>query len=233
MSLPVAIVTGASRGIGRATAEELSRRGYRLALAARSRDDLEVVRSSLKTDSISSPTDITDPAQVDRLVEQTLAQFGQVDAVVNNAGVAPVLSIEQMTVQQWHEVINTNLSSTFYLCKAAWAALKRQGGVIVNLSSISSRDPFAGFSAYAAAKAGINLLSLALAREGEPHGIRVHTVAPGAVETGMFRALMSHEKWSADKTLPPEEVARVIAGCITGELRHTSGEVIFLSRTLS
>jgi len=82
-------------------------------------------------------------------------------------------------------------------------------------------------------EAGVNLLGLALAREGEPHGIRVHTIAPAAVETGMFRSLMSKEQYGEDKTLPPAEIARIVAQCITGELAGTSGEVIHVHKRLT
>jgi 3-oxoacyl-[acyl-carrier protein] reductase len=97
---------------------------------------------------------------------------------------------------------------------------------------MSSRDPLPGFAAYGAAKAGLNLFSLALAREGAEHGIRSYAIAPGAVETSMFRRMVSKEKWPVEKTLDPADVARVVAQCIDGDLKYTSGEVIFLSKTL-
>jgi NAD(P)-dependent dehydrogenase (short-subunit alcohol dehydrogenase family) len=103
--------------------------------------------------------------------------------------------------------------------------------VIVNVSSAASRDPFPGLGVYGAAKAGLNVLGLALAREGEPYGIRVHTIAPSATETGMFRGIMSTEQVPPEKVMAPEDVARVIAECVSGELRHTSGEVIYLHKT--
>jgi NAD(P)-dependent dehydrogenase (short-subunit alcohol dehydrogenase family) len=104
--------------------------------------------------------------------------------------------------------------------------------VVVNVSSAAARDPFPGFAAYAAAKAGLHLFGLSAAREGEPIGVRVHTVAPGSVETEMFRGLMTKEQWPADKTLDPADVARIIGQCVTGELRYTSGEVIYVHRTM-
>ena len=102
--------------------------------------------------------------------------------------------------------------------------------MIVNISSVSSRDPFPGFAAYGAAKAALNVFSLVLAREGKEIGVRVHTIAPGAVETAMFRALVTEQQWPREKTLDPSDVARVIAQCVDGDLRHASGEVIFLSK---
>jgi NAD(P)-dependent dehydrogenase (short-subunit alcohol dehydrogenase family) len=167
------------------------------------------------------------------LVDKTLASFGRIDVVVNNVGLAPVAKVDELTIEQWHAVINTNLSSAFYLAHAVWGTFKQQrSGCIVNISSMASRDPLPGFLAYGAAKAGLNLMSLVLAREGAEHGIRSYAIAPGAVETSMFRRVVSREKWPTEKTLDPADVARVVAQCIDGDLKYTSGEVIFLSKTL-
>jgi hypothetical protein len=230
---PVAIITGAGRGIGRATAVELAARGFRLALAARGAEELNETARLSGTDAACCPTDVTDPAQVGRLVETALARYGRIDAVVNNAGLAPVRPIAEMSVAEWRDVIETNLSAAFYLTRAAWPAFERQrGGVVVNISSAAARDPFPGFAAYGAAKAGLNLFGLSAAREGEAIGVRVHTIAPSAVETGMFRKLMTPEQYPAEKTLDPADLARMIAMCVTGELRYTSGETIYVHRTV-
>ena len=234
---PVAIITGAGRGIGRATAVELAGLGYRLALAARDPDSLHQTVSALGGNperAFVVSTDVTDPQQVDRLVGQTLERFGRIDAVVNNAGFAPVRLIPDMSVAEWRAVIDTNLSAAFYLCRAAWPAFERQGGgVVVNVSSAAARDPFPGFAAYGAAKAGLNLFGLSAAREGERIGVRVHTIAPGATETDMFRSLPGMDRYPADKTLGPAEVARIIGRCVTGDLRYTSGEVIYVHKTMA
>jgi NAD(P)-dependent dehydrogenase (short-subunit alcohol dehydrogenase family) len=102
--------------------------------------------------------------------------------------------------------------------------------VVVNVSSAAARDPFPGFAAYGAAKAALNLFGLSAAREGLKIGVRVHTIAPGAVETAMFRQIMTPEQYSADLTLKPEDVATIIAQCVAGELRYTSGEVIYVHK---
>jgi NAD(P)-dependent dehydrogenase (short-subunit alcohol dehydrogenase family) len=238
MSEPVALISGASRGIGRATAVALARLGYRLILLARGRDELEeTARLADAPDSLCLPGDVTDPEHVRSLVHIAVDRFGRLNAVVNIAGMAPAVSIEEMTIEQWRKVIDTNLSAVFYLTKYAWPHLKvaaRTFGqsAIVNVSSLASRDPFAGFAAYGAAKAGLNIFDLVAAREGQAHGISVHTIAPGAVETEMFRKLMTPEQYPPAKTLAPEEVAAVIAQCVGGQLRHTQGEVIYLHKTL-
>jgi NAD(P)-dependent dehydrogenase (short-subunit alcohol dehydrogenase family) len=128
-------------------------------------------------------------------------------------------------------MIDTNLSSVVYLCRRLWPLWRKQGGgVAVNVSSFSGRDPFAGLGAYGAAKAGVNLLGIALAREGAEIGVRVHTVAPAATETAMLRSLFSAQNLPESKTLRPEAVARVIVQCICGDLDCTSGEVIYVHK---
>ncbi len=229
---PVAIITGAGSGIGRATAIQLGYEGYTTVLVGRRRERLEQTAECVTSESLILPADVSDPAQAQRLIDDTLAAAGRVDAVVHCAGLAPLLPIEQMETDLFNAVLATNLSAAFHLAKAAWQPMKAQGGgVLVNLSSESSRDPFTGFAAYGAAKAGVNLLGLALAREGHEHNIRVHTIAPAAVKTEMFRQLMTPEQYPTEKTLDPEAVARVIVQCITGDLCYTSGEVIYLHKT--
>jgi NAD(P)-dependent dehydrogenase (short-subunit alcohol dehydrogenase family) len=238
MSQPVALITGASRGIGRATAIALTKAGYRLALVARGLSDLaETARLANATDASLAPADVTDPMQMRTLIHETVARFGRLDAVVNIAGLAPIRRIEEMSVEEWRAVIDTNLSAVFYVTKYAWPHLRASAGLghhptIVNVSSLASRDPFPGFAAYGAAKAGLNIFDLVAAREGQADGIAVHTIAPGAVETEMFRQLMTVEQYPTEKTLAPDEVADVIVQCVTGQLRHTRGEVIYLHKTL-
>jgi NAD(P)-dependent dehydrogenase (short-subunit alcohol dehydrogenase family) len=198
---------------------------------ARTKKDLDEAARDIG--GIASPADVTNPAEVEAVVAETLKRFGRIDAVVNSAGMAPVLAVKDMSIDRWRAVIDTNLSAAFYMARAVWPTFEMQkGGVIVHISSMAARDPFPGFAAYGAAKAGLNLFGLALAREGQPINVRVHTVAPGSVETAMFRGIMSAEQWPTDKTLDPAEVARVVAACIHGDLRHTSGEVIYVHKTL-
>ncbi len=138
-----------------------------------------------------------------------------------------------MDVAEWHAVLDTNLSAAFYLCKFAWPTFARQGsGVVVNVSSEAARDPFPGFAAYGAAKAGLNLFGRSAAKEGRAIGVRVHTVAPAAVETAMFRQILSAEQYPTEKTLQPREVARIIALCVGGELQYASGEVIYIHKEI-
>lgn len=230
MSQLVAIITGAGRGIGRATAVELSRRGYAVSLVARSVEELSETAVHCPA-SICVKADITSSYDIDRILEATIQKFGRIDALINNAGLAPMASIERTTLEQFRQVLDVNLTATFALSRACWPHfLKQKSGVIVNVSSMAAKDPLPGFAAYGPAKAGVNILGLVMAREGAAHGIRVHTIAPGSVETQMFRSLIDEKTWPKEKTLPPEEVAKMIASCVTGELKYTSGEVIYIRR---
>ncbi len=225
-----AIITGSGRGIGRATAVELSRRGYSVVLVSRTAGDLEETAALLDGESVQAVADVTNAAAMADVVARTVNQFGRIDAIVNNAGLAPMKPIEQTDDLTFSDVIATNLSAAFTLSRLAWPHLKVNGGTIVNISSLAAIDPFPGFSAYAAAKAGLEGLTRALAKEGAEHGIRSVAVAPGGVETAMFRALPGMADVPEESLLSPEDVATVIADCITSPLRHASGETIRLRR---
>jgi 3-oxoacyl-[acyl-carrier protein] reductase len=228
---PVAIITGAGRGIGRAAAIELASLGYRLTLVSRNEDELNETARLIKGGLVAA-ADVRRPDEIQQVVEGTLQHYGdRLNAIVHCAGLAPVRSIAEMSIEEWRDVLETNLSAAFYLLRAAWPVFERQGsGVVVNLSSFAARDPFPGFAAYGAAKAGVNLFGLSAAREGQRIGVRVHTIAPAAVETSMFRELLTREQYPPEKALAPADVARVIAACVRGELCYTSGEVIYLSK---
>jgi NAD(P)-dependent dehydrogenase (short-subunit alcohol dehydrogenase family) len=227
-----AIVTGAGRGIGRATAVELAQKGYALALLARTESELrETAKLTAAADCLVVPTDVADSAAVQSAVDQTMSRFGRVDAVINCAGYAPRLLIEEVTDAVWREVIDVNLSSAFYLCRAAWPIFRKQkSGAAVLVSSMAARDPLPGFCAYGPAKAAVNLLGLSLAREGAEIGVRVHVVAPGATETAMLRSIATIEQFPTERTMAPADVARVIVACIEGDLIHTNGEAIYLQK---
>jgi NAD(P)-dependent dehydrogenase (short-subunit alcohol dehydrogenase family) len=232
MDQPVAIVTGAGRGIGRAAAVELARRNYRLCLISRTASQLEDTSRLFTNESHCVAADISQPANVQSAVEKTLARFGRVDALVHCAGVAYRRAVDQMTLAEWQQTLEVNLSAIFYFCRILWPVWTKQGGgVVVNVSSYSARDPFDGLGGYGAAKAGVNLLGLALAREGEAIKVRVHTVAPSATETAMFRTLLTPMQFPRENALDPSDVGRVIAQCVFGDLAYTSGEVVYLHKT--
>jgi 3-oxoacyl-[acyl-carrier protein] reductase len=227
-----AIVTGAGKGIGRVTAVELARRGYRLALLARTEADLvETARLAGARNAVIVTADVGKRESLVAGLERAVRELGRVDALVNNAGLAPLAAYESFSHEALDEVVRVNLTAVAQGCRVVWPGMKeRGGGVIVNVGSIAGIDPFEGLAVYAAAKAGVAMLSQALSAEGGKHGIRVICVAPGAVETGMLRELFDADTLPVSATLRPEEVAAVIADAVTGVLVHAGVRPIYLSK---
>ena len=233
MTQLTAIITGAGRGIGRATARQLAQAGYRLTLVARSSAELEETARLCGGEHLISAADVCDHKSVESVVERTVTEFSRVDALIHSAGMALVRPIERLSHQQWRDTLDTNLSAAYYFCKALWPVWRRQGAAAaVLVSSEAARNPFDGLAAYGAAKAGLNLYGLALAREGAEIGLRVHVVAPGAVETAMLRSVVTPSQFPPEKALDPNDVANVIVQCVRGDLRFTSGEVIYVHKTV-
>jgi NAD(P)-dependent dehydrogenase (short-subunit alcohol dehydrogenase family) len=222
----VAIVTGASRGIGRAVAGELATRGASVALAARDADRLRsnVVEIEARGGrALAIPSDVSDEASVAALFERTTSAFGPVSLLVNSAGAVASRPFAEMESATWDHVLSVNLRGTFLCCRAAFRAMiQRGGGVIINLSSLSGVrgvEKFPGLSAYNTSKFAVAGLSEILAVEGRPHHIRVIAVSPGAVDTEMLRAAAPHLKAG----MTPEELARIIAFLAGPDARPLSG----------
>lgn len=180
-----ALVTGGSRGIGRAIAEELARGGASVVIGYRSgADEAAEVAAAIGGRAIQA--DVSDAESAARLV----AEAGDLDVLVNNAGLTRDTLVMRMSDDDWHEVIETNLSGTFYTCRAvARGMMKRKGGSIVNVSSIVGIHGNAGQTNYSASKAGIIGFSKSLAREVGSRGVRVNVVAPGYVQTRLTDAI--------------------------------------------
>jgi NAD(P)-dependent dehydrogenase (short-subunit alcohol dehydrogenase family) len=228
LSGKTAIVTGAGRGIGRAIALRFARAGANVALVSRSRDQLDGVRREIDAaghPAVVLPCDVSDVAAVERMVAGALARYGRIDVLVNNAGVAPLGTITEMTAQQFDTMVGTNCRAVFACCRAVWPHMARSGGgTIVNISSVAAEDPFPGFAAYGASKAFVNTFTKALAAEGRPAGIRVVAVAPGAVDTEMLRG--PFPDFPQDKTLRPDEVAELVEWLLGEPARYVSGQVV-------
>jgi NAD(P)-dependent dehydrogenase (short-subunit alcohol dehydrogenase family) len=229
----VAIVTGASSGIGRAAAILLGKAGYAVALLGRRQAALEDTARQIAQSGGSTapalvlPADVAQPQPGRRAVEHAAQHFGRIDALVNVAGYAQLGTIDAITIEDWRRTIDTNLSAVAFLTAAVWPIFHRQNaGIVVNVSSMASIDPFPGFATYASAKAAVNMFTLCTAREGEAIGVRAVAVAPGAVETPMLRSLFNEETIPPGKTLTPEHVGAVIRDCVTGARAFVSGETI-------
>lgn len=230
-SHPVAVVTGAGSGIGRATAIMLAQAGYALVLAARTREHVsETARLTGAPERVEVVGgDVGDPFQCKHMVARAVERFGRLDVLVNNAGLAPLMPIERTDPGTIERVFRVNAMGPAWAIHHAWPVFVRQArGCIVNVSSMATVDPFSGFFAYAAAKAGVNLMARSCAKEGAPFNIRAFAVAPGAVETGMLRSIVPEASLPRDKCLAPEDVARVIVACIKGERDGENGGTIHL-----
>jgi sorbitol-6-phosphate 2-dehydrogenase len=184
----VAIITGGGTGIGKATALRFAREGAKLALAGRRPGPLEETvaeLTALGAEAIAVPTDVSQEDQVERLFATVIERFGQLDILVNNAGFSGrVAPLAEVTLAEWNEIINNNLTSQMLCARAAVRVmLPRRQGAIVNLSSHAGKEGVPGLSSYSAAKWGVIGLTQALAREVGPYGIRVNCVAPGPVLT--------------------------------------------------
>jgi 3-oxoacyl-[acyl-carrier protein] reductase len=208
----VAIVTGGSRGIGRGIAEALLDAGWRVRFCSRSPGSVDEAQRELATrfgDAVSGhPVDVRNQDEVDGFVERVLAREGRIDCLVNNAGLGIFGPVDELTGDQWREVIDTNLSGCFYFLRAVAPAMKRQGsGWIFNISSLAGKNPFARGAAYNASKFGLIGLSEAAMLDLRQHGVRVASILPGSVDTG-FR----HPGTAKDQSwmLTPEDIAAMV-----------------------
>ena len=211
----VAIITGGSRGIGYAIAGQFGARGVKVAITGTSQANLDRARTSLAARGITVEAiraDVRDPAQVSAMVERTVAAFGGLDILVNNAGIGRFVAASDMTHEQWHEVIDTNLSGVFYCCSAALPHLRaRNGGYILNISSLAGKNNFVGGAAYCASKAALNAFSETLMLEVRHDGIRVSYVMPGSVSTEFGgRTPSETEAWK----LTADDVAQVVVDLV-------------------
>jgi 3-oxoacyl-[acyl-carrier protein] reductase len=229
---PVCVVTGGSAGIGLAVAGHFAARGYRLALCGRDPQALRAAEQQLAQTASACVTlalDLGLPGAPARLIDEAVRRFGRVDVLVNNAGHAPRAPLEQITDGDFTQAVAVNVSAVFHATRAVWPVMRRQGsGVIVNLSSMASVDPFPGFSVYGACKAWVNLFTKATADEGRAVGIRVYAVAPGAVETRLLRGLF--QDFPAEQALAPAEVAAVVGSLCEESLRYVSGQTVFVRK---
>ena len=222
---PVALVTGAGRGIGAATSRALAGIGYRLALLGRTRSRLEAVAESLPDSAapLVLPVDLGDDVGCADAIGRIDAAFGRIDVIVNNAGVAPQRSIGETDAQLLRETLETNLVGPVVLVATAWPLLLRSRGCVVNVSSMASIDPFRGFTAYAASKSGLDSLTRSIMAEADDSGIRAFTLNPGVVETDLLRSLFDESMVPRGSALSPEQVADEVVACIGGDRDHRVG----------
>jgi 3-oxoacyl-[acyl-carrier protein] reductase len=211
----VALITGASRGIGLAIARRLGQMGARVSICGRDRDRLEQAASALRSEGIetlATPTDVARVGEVSTLVQKTQQEFGPIDILVNNAGIGVFGPFLEFGEAEWDSVVDINLKAVFLFCRAvAPEMIRRQKGHIINISSLAGRNTFAGGAIYCASKWGLMGLTGSMAEDLRGYGIRVSAICPGSVAT----EFAGHGGKDATKTLQPEDVAHAVATLVT------------------
>jgi len=232
MAGKIVIVTGAGRGIGRAVCLRFAEDGAHIIAASRTASELEetkilVEKAGGHCDPI--PTDVCASDEITALIETTHSRHDRVDVLVNCAGVAPLSDLEHLEPQVFEVIQSVNIEATYRLCRAVWPVMKAGGGgVIINISSAASIDPFPGFTAYGASKAWVNAWTKGLAEEGRDHNIRVISVAPGAVETRLLREVFPD--FPKDQALQPQEVADAVFAMALPDCETASGETFLVNK---
>ena len=212
-----ALVTGATQGIGRATALALGRAGYRVGVCARTPARVDELVADLRKEGIDvagACADVGDPAQAARAVEQITAAIGEIGVLVNNAGVLIARPFEELTLEEWDATMTTNVRSLFLMTRAVLPAMRRRKqGDIVNVSSLAGRSGFPGGTAYTASKHAVLGFSRSLMLEVRKDNVRVITICPGSVDTPLLRD-QPMLRSDPNKILRPEDVADTILNAL-------------------
>lgn len=228
----VAVVSGGTRGIGRAIVLELAKNGANIAFnylnGKENADQLRAEIEALGRKCLVYQVDISDYSKVKEMANDVEEKLGPVDIVVNNAGIIADGALALMPIEDWYKVINTNLNGTFNLTKSVITSMmKRHTGVVVNIASIAGVYGTARQTNYSAAKAGIIGFTKALAKEVAGYGVRVNAVAPGFIETDMTQNLPDYiKKIPVKRVGTPEEVAKLVSFICSDDSSYIIGEVI-------
>ncbi|BAZ80226.1 SDR family oxidoreductase [Sphaerospermopsis kisseleviana CS-549] len=209
-----ALITGASSGIGKATALAFAKAGIDVALVSRSQEKLEGVAAVAKEIGVEAKAftvDLGSVAQVKTKIQAIADEFGDIDILVNNAGIGYTANLSDTSLEDWQRVMDLNITSVFQCMMAIVPGMRQRGkGTIINIASIAAKQAFAGWGAYCVSKAGLLALSQTLAQEERVHGIRVTGICPGAVNTEIWDTETVNVNFDRTKMLTPEIVAQTI-----------------------
>lgn len=227
----VAIITGAGRGIGAATARLLSAQGARVALADINHEEIDKLVREIGREAVGFHVDVSQVEQLQSLVDSVIARFGRIDILVNNAGICPRLSFEESTEADWDRLMNVNARSQYFLMQAVSRVMQKQGGGrIINMASTGGRvGSIANASIYSGTKGAIAMFSKSIARELAADGILVNCIAPGVMDTDMMRNIPKEHVTAICDQIPlkrlgrPDEVAAFIAFLASDACSYCTG----------
>lgn len=229
----IALVTGASRGIGRAVAEHLAAQGATVIGTATSDAGAAAISEYLGANGKGMKLNVADDDSISQVLADIVSEFGAIDILINNAGITRDNLLMRMKDDEWNDIIQTNLTSIFKLSKAVMRGMmKKRNGRIVNIGSVVGLTGNAGQANYAAAKAGVIGFSKSLAREVASRGITVNVVAPGFIDTDMTQSLTDEQKEAIFKDIPanrlgkPEEIASTVGFLVSDMAAYITGETI-------
>ena len=233
----VVVITGASSGLGEATARHLSELGATVVLGARRTERIQALADELAGKGgkvIAVATDVIDHAQVQRLVDTAVENFGRIDVIINNAGVMPNSPLERLRIDEWDKMIDVNIKGVLYGIAAALPHMQKQkSGHIINVSSVAGHKVRAGNAVYAATKHAVRVISEGLRMEVKPYNIRTTVISPGAVATELANSISepdvaeSMKKFVAEIAVPAETFARAVAYAMSQPDDVDINEILF------
>ncbi|TCP69875.1 NADP-dependent 3-hydroxy acid dehydrogenase YdfG [Baia soyae] len=216
--IKAALVTGASKGLGKEIVRRFASAGIYVLATARSVEKLNELQEEFPDHVITFPGDISDSNHVKNLVDQVIHSFGRLDFVINNAGLAHFAPVEDLTENQWDEMMSVNLKAAFLACKYAIPHLKKTQGHIVNISSVAGTEAFARGAGYCASKFGMMALSDALTQELKPHYVKVSTLCPGSIQTEFSSNPKSYSLHASDVAESVYQIITAPANMIIGRV---------------
>jgi NADP-dependent 3-hydroxy acid dehydrogenase YdfG len=233
----VIVITGASSGLGEASARLLASEGAKVVLGARRRDRIQALAAELTNGGgkvIAVATDVSDRAQVKQLVERAVQTYGRIDVMINNAGLMPQALLEKLQIDEWDRMIDVNVKGVLYGIAAVLPYMKEQkAGHVINVSSVAGHKVGPGFAVYAATKHAVRALSEGLRQEVKPYNIRTTVISPGAVATELPNSISDPvaaervRKFYADAAIPADSFARTVAFAISQPQEIDINEIVF------